>query len=94
MDCSEFLDSLVENPLMKHNIGLIMSDSPFNSMTEQGRVKIRADDILEVETCERICLKIKALLHPEGTVHSPALCVYRQFCSKCYDLYVYKRARE
>ena len=46
MDCLEFLDSLVEQPLMKHNVGFMISDSPFNSMKEQGRVKIRTDDIL------------------------------------------------
>ena len=94
MDCLEFLDTLVENPLYKNNIGCIISDSPFNSLKDQGRVKIRSDDILDQETCERICLKIKALLHPEGTVYSPALSVCIQFCSKCRGLDVYKRAHK
>ena len=94
MDCVEFLDSLLEQPELQHNIGFMIRDSPFNSLMEQGRVKIRADDILEVDTCERICLKIKALLHPEGTVYSPALSVCIQFYSKCSGLDVYKRAHK
>ena len=94
MDYVEFLDSLLGQPELKHNIGLMISDSPFNSLMEQGRVNIRADDILEVDTCERICLKIKALLHPEGTVYSPALPVCIQFCNKWGGLDAYKRAHK
>ena len=80
MDCVEFLESLLEQPELKHNVGLILSDSPFNSLRESGRLNICADDILEVDTCERICVKIKALLHPEGKVYSPTLPGCEQFC--------------
>ena len=90
MDCVDFLDTLVDNPMYKNNIGFMCSDSPFNSLKEQGRLRIRDDDILDQETCERICTKIKALLHPEGTVYSPTLSVCIQFCSKCRGLNVYK----
>ena len=94
MDCLEFLDTLVENQLYRNNIGCFITDSPFNSMTDQGRIKIRTDDDLDQETCERICVKIKALLHPEGTVYPPTLSLCTQFCSKCCGLNVYKRAHK
>ena len=92
MDCVEFLDTLVGNPQYKNNIGFMCSDSPYNSLKRKGKVGIREDDVLNQETCDRICAKIKALLHPEGTVYSPALSVCIQFCSKCHGLNVYNCA--